>query len=371
MKSLIKRTSKTHHSLPEYIAWCVAIFIVGLVSVYGIFHIFNFNNDFQNTKVLGASVGSALSQINDQVGRGEESLPKDSNILFVGDIMLARGVANSVKKNFNNDYNLFFSTVPEVAQADIAFANLEGPISDQGMNVGSEYSFRFEPRVATVLQKVGFDVFSVANNHAGDWTIVAFRDTLKYLGEVGIKTAGGGMNKAQAIAPSIVESNGVKYGFIGFTDVGPNGLAVTENRAGILLASDPDFTKIIGDAKSQVDVLIVSFHWGTEYKEHNTRQTELAHSAIDAGADLVVGHHPHVEQVTEIYNNKLIIYSLGNFVFDQYFSAETMHGLAVSVVINKNGMVGYTKHRVQMSKLFQPSFVDYPTESLKENPKVN
>ncbi len=285
--------------------------------------------------------------------------PKNTTLLFVGDIMLARGVASSIKKNFNDDFNLFLSTIPEIAEADIAFANLEGPISAQGKNVGSKYSFRFEPRVASALQNAGFDVFSVANNHAGDWTLTAFKDTLTYLGEVGILTAGGGMTKDEAITPSIIEKNGVRFGFIGFTDVGPNGLAVTETRAGILLASDPNFATIINDAKSQVDILIVSFHWGEEYVEHSTRQTTLAYGAIDNGADIVVGHHPHVEQATEIYKEKLIIYSLGNFIFDQYFSPETMNGLAVSVTMNKDGMVSCEKHRVQLSKTFQPRFEAY------------
>jgi poly-gamma-glutamate synthesis protein (capsule biosynthesis protein) len=283
----------------------------------------------------------------------------DTTLLFVGDIMLARGVANSVKKNFNDNFDTFLETIPEIAAADIAFANLEGPISARGKNVGSRFSFRFEPRVAPALKNVGFDIFSVANNHAGDWTLTAFKDTLTYLKEVGIKTAGGGQTRTEAITPSIIEKNGVKFGFIGFTDVGPNGLAATDTHAGLLLASDPDFTEIIKNAKAQVDILIVSFHWGVEYKEHTDRQTLLAHTAIDAGADLVVGHHPHVEQVTEEYKNKLIIYSLGNFIFDQYFSPDTMHGLAVSVIINKDGMVSYEKHRVQLSKTFQPHFETY------------
>lgn len=302
----------------------------------------------------------------------QEDIPPptpNTTLMFVGDIMLARGVASSVKKNFNDNFDLFLSTIPEIAKADIAFANLEGPISTRGKNVGSKYSFRFEPRVALALKNAGFDILSVANNHAGDWTLTAFTDTLAYLREVEIKTAGGGMKKSEAITPSTIEKNGVTFGFIGFTDVGPNRLAATDTRAGLLLASDPDFETIIKEAKTQTDILIVSFHWGEEYVAHTTKQTTLAHKAIDAGADIIVGHHPHVEQVTELYKNKLIIYSLGNFIFDQYFSPETMSGLAVSVIMNKNSMVSYKKHRVQLSKTFQPHFEEYQEQEFSDQLK--
>jgi len=327
----------------------ITITVVGIL--YGITKL----TDSRTTKTLPHDLvaNSTMTQ---------ENVPPptpDTTLLFVGDIMLARGVANSVKKNFNDDFDLFLSTIPEIAKADIAFANLEGPISTRGKNVGSKYSFRFEPRVAPALKNAGFDVFSVANNHAGDWTLTAFKDTLTSLAELGILTAGGGQTRAEAITPSIIEKNNIRFGFIGFTDVGPNGLAVTDTRAGLLLASDPDFETIIKDAKTQTDILIVSFHWGEEYVEHTARQTTLAHTAIDNGADIIVGHHPHVEQATELYKNKLIIYSLGNFIFDQYFSPETMSGLAVSVIMNKDGMVSYKKHRVQLSKTFQPHFENY------------
>ncbi len=260
------------------------------------------------------------------------------SLVFAGDIMLGRGVATSVDKNFAGDYNALFQNADYFKNADIAFANLEGPISDRGRNVGSKYSFRFVPDVKYALQNSGLDVLSVANNHAGDWTIDAFADTLMHLADVGITTIGGGANKAEAETVKILEKNGVKVGYIGFTDVGPDWLAAKETETGILLAKDKDFVDIVSRAKSQVDILVVSIHFGEEYlnNTHTKRQETLAKQAIDAGATIVAGHHPHVAEDVEYYKNGLIIYSLGNYIFDQYFSKETMRGLMAFVTVDKN-----------------------------------
>lgn len=259
----------------------------------------------------------------------KEEVPQPIQMIFFGDGMFDRGVKNSVKKNFNDDFNKLFVNLPEIQDYDIAFLNLEGPVSENGKNVGSKYSFRFEPRVLSALHAAGFDIVSSANNHMGDWTLTAFKDTLAHLSNTSILYTGAGMTKQLAQTPTIIDVRGTKIGFIGFTDVGPNWLEATETRAGILLASDPDFSTIISNARAQVDFLIVSIHWGEEYSPHNSRQTTLAHNAIDAGADAIIGHHPHVEQATEWYKDKFIAYSLGNFIFDQYFSPETMTGLSV------------------------------------------
>ena len=254
--------------------------------------------------------------------------PVITKVYFVGDMMLARGVESSVNKNFGGNFSELFKNVPELKDADILFANLEGPISDSGNNVGSKYSFRFKPAVLPVLKETGFDVFSFANNHIGDWNIKAFNNTLTNLKNYNILVAGAGENKAVTENPVIIEKNGIRFGFIGFSDVGPNWMKAGNESSGILLASDPNYTSIINQAKGSCDFLIVSIHFGEEYKTtHNNRQESLAHSAIDAGADIIIGHHPHVGQDIEIYKEKPIIYSLGNFIFDQYFSKETMRGI--------------------------------------------
>lgn len=293
-----------------------------------------------------------------------EKEPEPITLSFVGDIMLARGVKNVVTKYFNNDYVSFLQTpaIAELATADILFANLEGPVSNRGRNVGSKYSFRFDPLVVPALKSAGFDIVSIANNHMGDWTKTAFEDTITHLRENGILFAGGGMTKQEAMQPTIITVQDIKIGFLGFTDVGPNWLAATNTSAGILLASDPEFETIITQAKEKVDILVVSVHGGEEYKPHTDRQEQIYHTAINAGANMIVGHHPHVSQDYEWYNGGFIAYSLGNFIFDQYFSVETMQGDTLTVTIVDKKIKNTKVQTVYLNPKFQPARLELKKE---------
>ncbi|MBI2096390.1 MAG: CapA family protein, partial [Candidatus Taylorbacteria bacterium] len=132
-----------------------------------------------------------------------------------------------------------------------------------------------------------------------------------------------------------------------------------QGRSGILLAGSPDFEKIIRKAARAVDVLIVGFHWGEEYKVRSgKRERELARRAVDAGAALVVGHHPHLPQEVEIYRNAPIFYSLGNFIFDQNLSKETMSGLVVEVTLKEGRIHAWRTQKVVLDKTFRPSLVE-------------
>lgn len=286
--------------------------------------------------------------------------PVITKIYFVGDMMLTRGVESSVNKNFGGKFSELFKNVPELKEADILFGNLEGPISENGNNVGSKYSFRLKPAVLPVLKETGFDVLSFANNHIGDWNVRAFNDTLANLKEYNILFTGAGENKDIAETPTIIEKNGIRFGFIGFSDVGPNWMKATNEKSGILLAKDPNYSSIIKKAKEICDFLIVSIHFGEEYKpEHNIRQEKLAHLAIDSGADIIIGHHPHVEQDIEIYQGKTIIYSLGNFIFDQYFSEETMRGMVYMLTFENKElreakkMISILNKKYQLEGIFE------------------
>ncbi len=286
-----------------------------------------FLQDLVNTPSTVSNVAENL------IKNKQESKPV--TLLFVGDLMLDRGVRSSVVKNYGNDYTQLFTLVTEkIQQADIAFGNLEGQVSDIGNNVGSKFSFRMDPRVIPDLAATGFDIVSFANNHIGDWNVAGFLDSLKRLDENTILQTGAGTNKSEARTVKIIEREGKKIGFLGFSDVGPQWMKATDTHPGILLANDPDRLQIIKTAKSQVDFLIVSYHWGTEYKPFNTRQKDLAETSIDAGADLIIGHHPHVPQDYAEYKGKLIFYSLGNFMFDQPFSEPTMRGMMAQITLN-------------------------------------
>ncbi len=284
---------------------------------------------------------------------------------FGGDIMLDRGVKNSVNKNFNGDYSTLFKNLGILKNSDITFANLEGPVSDKGKDMHNLYSFRMNPSVLPSIKNASFDIVSVANNHVGDWGRNAYADTLARLRENGILYAGGGMNETEAEQPAIIEKYGIKIGYLGFSDVGPNWMSATDKDAGLLLASNPRFSEIITNASKQVDYLIVSFHFGDEYKlKHNQRQEYLAHKAIDAGAKIIIGSHPHVVEDTEVYSPKdciqsscmgFITYSLGNFIFDQGFSPETMQGMLLEIKLEKDGNMSITKNIVKINSFFQPS----------------
>ncbi len=286
----------------------------------------------------------------------EVERPKTTTLMFVGDMMLARSVETSVKKNFNGDYSKLFENIPEIKNADILFANLEGPVSDVGNNVGSKYSFRMDPSVLPVIKNAGFDIVSFANNHIGDWNTTAFADTLKRLTDNGILKTGAGMNKKEVETPTIIEKNGIKFGYIGVSDVGPEWMEATDTKGGILLASDPLIREIIKNAKTQSDVLIVSIHWGEEYKTiHNSHQEELAKMLIDSGADMIIGHHPHVIEDIGKYKDKPIVYSLGNFIFDQYFSKNTMRGMVYQATFESNTLKSTDSKIITLNKYYQPN----------------
>ncbi len=306
----------------------------------------------------GGASDASTNWVQEKVGMPNIKDPSFVTLTFAGDIMLDRGVENSVRKNFNNDYSKLFEKSKEfsnlIETSDVMLANLEGTVSDQGVDQKNLYSFRMDPTVIPALRGAGIDVLSVANNHVADWGRIAFTDTLSRLKENEILYTGGGNNILEAKTPVIIEKYGVKIGFLGFSDKGPDYMKATAEKAGVLLANDPDFDEIIKNASKQVDYLIVSFHFGEEYETtHNKRQENLAHSAIDDGAKLVIGHHPHVVEDTEIYKNGYIAYSLGNFIFDQSWSAPTMQGMILKVRLFRDGSMFVQKNATQLNSVFQ------------------
>jgi len=310
---------------------------------------------FSFKKIQSINLRNQTAQVGNVIENKTVPQIKPTTLFFVGDMMLTRGVKSSVMKNFGGDYNKLFENLAPLKDADILFANLEGDVSDVGNNVGSKYSFRMDTEVLSAIKNAGFDIVLFANNHVGDWNISAFKDTLARLNENEILKTGAGVNKADAEDPTIIEKNGTKFGFLGFTDVGPNWLEAKTNNPGILLASDPNFENIIKNAKTKCDVLIVSFHFGVEYKlVHNQRQEFLAHTAIDNGADMIIGTHPHVMEDIENYKGKTIVYSLGNFIFDQYFSKDTMQGMFFSATFEGKDLAKTEQKIITLNRKYQP-----------------
>ncbi len=332
------------------------IFVVGIILLLGGLYVY----DVRGSSVVRESIQNIVAQGKDIQQENKKDTKKEEedttvSLLFVGDTMLDRGVESSVQRNFDGDFKKLFMHVQEYFDAsDIIFLNLEGPISDKGKNVGSIYSFRMNPIVADVLGDVGVDIVSFANNHVGDWSAAAFSDTLLRLESAGILFTGAGKNDADAITPRIIEKNGITFGFLGFSDVGPEWLRASENSPGQLLAKDTRIKLLIQQTTEKVDVVIVSFHFGDEYVGVSNRQKTLARSAIDAGATFVIGHHPHVIQEIEEYNGGLIVYSLGNFIFDQYFSENTMRGMMLSIEMQDKDTWSYHPRIVELDRTYQP-----------------
>jgi len=284
-------------------------------------------------------------------------------LIFVGDIMLDRGVEYMIKKEGKGDFKFpFLKIADNLKGAKLLFSNLEGPISDKGKKVGSIYSFRHNPKAIEGLTFAGFNVLSLANNHALDYTRKALEDCLTRLSNTGIGYVGVGFTENEAFSPFIKKIEGTKIGFLAYTNLGPESWRATSENSGIAWLSEKDMEKIKEDikaAKEKTDVLIVSLHAGEEYQKEPTQfQVEFSKMAIEAGADIVVGHHPHVVQPSEQYKQGYIFYSLGNFIFDQSFSEETMKGLLLKVLIKNNKIKKVIPIGIKINQYFQPEIVN-------------
>lgn len=241
------------------------------------------------------------------------------SISLVGDILLDGHIRNHIHKE---GYDYPWHYVREYFENDdITIGNLETSITGAGEKwPDKQFNFRSEAKNVGAMKDAGIDVVSLANNHSLDYGYEGFRDTLRYLNEGDIKVVGAGENIEQAIKEVIIDKDNMKIGILGFSRVVPDvGWWATPNRPGLVGAYDtqmPQALKAIENLKKEVDILIVSVHWGKELEEE-PRQEEIivAKKMIDSGADVIAGHHPHVLQGIEIYKGRPIFYSLGNFVF--------------------------------------------------------
>ena len=201
--------------------------------------------------------------------------------------------------------------------ADYTLGNLECALSDLGQAyVGKNYAFRAAPAAIEVL-KGRFDAMSVANNHSGDYGPAAFLDTLGRLENAGIRGFGGGANLAEAHAPLWIERQGLRIAVLTYDEFKPRSF------------------------EAGADLIVPFMHWGWEREaKPSARQRQLARRMIDAGADLVVGSHPHVTQTVEYHRGKLIVYSLGNFVFDGFAMPQARQGWLLRVTLDRRGVRG-------------------------------
>jgi poly-gamma-glutamate synthesis protein (capsule biosynthesis protein) len=257
--------------------------------------------------------------------------PEKITLLFVGDIMLSRTVGTKIEEK--GDPTLpFKNTLGLLSSADLSFGNLESPFFDSGPRVKSGMIFKTEPPYINGLVAAGFDVLNLANNHIMNKGVPGLSYTLNWLKIHGINSTGAGDSFTSAHAGTIAFAKSLRVGFLGYSY--DNGYQDISNTKSPVVAgmNEAQMNQDVSVLRQKVDLLIVTMHAGTEYTgKPAQQQISFARSAIDAGADLVIGHHPHVPQTIESYKNKWIFYSLGNFVFDQEWSAGTKEGLIASV----------------------------------------
>ncbi len=233
----------------------------------------------------------------------------------VGDVMLDRGVARRIGRE--GPRWPFEKARDALRSADLAFCNLECPLSADGVKVNKRVCFKADPANVECLRDGGFDVVSLANNHTLDCGSPGLADTMECLDAARIRYTGAGDTPADAARPAIITAKGLRIAFLARNAWLPEGVwSRPDAPAGAYL--DPETIESeVRDAARRADVVIVSLHWGREYRESPLDgQVEFAHRIVDAGADLILGHHPHVLQPVERYRGGVIAYSLGNFLFD-------------------------------------------------------
>jgi len=240
----------------------------------------------------------------------------------VGDIAFTGGRGQSL----GNPTELLSGVAPLLKDADITFGNLETAITRRSAKwPGKTYNFRAPFSATRGLRSAGFDVVSVANNHSLDYRRSGFADTRKALANAGILYTGGGTTVNSARAPRIIKRKGARIAFLAFSEINPAGFAATKTRSGTAYTqSITVMTNAVKAAAKTADYVVVSVHWGVEKSYDPTlRQRRDAHALVRAGADVVLGHHPHRIQGIEYYKKGVIAYSLANFVFSPATAGST------------------------------------------------
>lgn len=273
-------------------------------------------------------------------------------MLFVGDVMLDERPGDVIRKG--GDPLASFAKVFQ--RADVRIGNLECVIATTGQAEDKPYVFRAHPRVTRWLKRY-FSAVSLANNHTGDYGPQAFGEMLGHLEHRGIPYFGGGRNLREAHRPYVVDVRGKRIAVLGYNEFFPRSFEALHDRPGIAWSEDDYVVEDIKKARTEykADIVIVYPHWGWEYeKVASPRQQKLAKLMIDAGADAVVGGHPHVTQNIEMYRGKPIFYSLGNFVFNGFDDADANTGWALELAFKADHGVSWNIHVAKLDRQGRP-----------------
>jgi poly-gamma-glutamate synthesis protein (capsule biosynthesis protein) len=264
-------------------------------------------------------------------------------LILGGDVMLARWVWRTAQQH-NDPLWPFLKIADEFRAADLAFVNLESPFSETGPYFQERMVFRANPIMIEGLKHAGIDIVSTANNHSRDAVPRGIEFTLEHLAKNGIAAVG------TTPAAPVLERKGVKFGFLAYTYDQRNG-NYTDDDPRVAMIDLKTIGADVQSMRKRSDVVIVSMHAGWEYHtKPNWQQRQFARAAIDAGAAVVVGHHPHVVQPAERYKHGVIFYSLGNFVFDQQYKPGVREGAVGEVVFSGANIESFRLRDLQIRK---------------------
>lgn len=266
--------------------------------------------------------------------------PRVRTMLVTGDIIPARMV--NVKTTSVNDFVLpYKKTIDLLRPADIRFGNLEAPLMDACKVSREGMVFCGTSKHIEGLTYASIDIVNLANNHAGNYQEAGVEETIRHLTQAGIAHTGTG-------SATVMNVKGQKWAFLGFSDI-------SGTCCGLQTADIPAIQVQVRQAKKQAELVIVQFHWGTEYKEDpDLRARQLGKATIDAGADLVIGNHPHWVQGVEFYKGKLITYAHGNYIFDQMWSTETRQGVLGKYTFYDNQLIDVEYFPIMIDDFVQP-----------------
>jgi poly-gamma-glutamate synthesis protein (capsule biosynthesis protein) len=267
----------------------------------------------------------------------------DASLIFVGDIMVAETPGELIARG-EDPFQPFAALL---SSHDVRIGSLECVVATTGTAEEKPYTFRADPRTLPVLKR-HFDAVSLANNHSGDFGKAAFAEQLALMDTAGLPYFGGGRDATAAHAPWIVERNGVRIALLGYVEFKPRSFEADASRPGVAWSGEDDdvIEDIIAARRvHRADIVIPFMHWGWEDEpDPSPRLRAFARRMIDAGADMVVGGHPHVTQGAEYYRGKPIIYSLGNFLFNGFDTPATTTGWVLSARVDRTGVVDWRTH---------------------------
>ncbi len=282
------------------------------------------------TLPLGGS--DALKSASDDSARVE--------ILFGGDMMFDRSIRIAMKER--GDDHVFSCLVDTLLNTDLVVANLEGPITDhESVSVGSavggtnNFTFTFSTSTATLLKRHNIGLVNLGNNHIANFGFEGIQQTEKWLDAAGVRYFGD-TDKSERERVERMDIKGIPFSFVNWSDW-------TSDK------TDHTVAQVRAEA-DQGRVVVVYTHWGEEYVPPTPRVRQLAHSFVEAGADIVIGSHPHIVQEREFYRGVPIYYSLGNMIFDQYWEESVRNGLLIKVHFDESGLVGVDEIPVYLER---------------------